>query len=90
MIFLHAGGGEEFIILIPETDSEGAKELAESIRFLIEGFHFEKVGFLTCSFGIAEFSSGKSKRELILEADQALYLSKNRGRNCVSISTIEK
>jgi len=83
-------GGEEFIILIPETDSKGAKELAESIRLLIEGFHFHNIGPLTCSFGIAEFSFGKSKRELILEADQALYLSKNCGRNCVSVLTIEQ
>jgi two-component system, cell cycle response regulator len=80
-------GGDEFIILTPETDSKGAKELVESIRFLIEGFQFHNVGPLTCSFGIAEFSNGKSKRELILEADQALYRSKNSGRNCVTINT---
>ena len=84
-------GGEEFIILVPETDSEGAKELAESIRLLIEGFHFDKVvGQITCSFGIAQYSPGKSKRELILEADQALYRSKNSGRNCVNVSTREQ
>jgi two-component system cell cycle response regulator len=80
-------GGEEFIILAPETDSDGAKELAESIRSLIEGFNFQSVGSLTCSFGIAEFSNGKPKTELILEVDQALYQSKHNGRNCVSIYT---
>ncbi len=82
-------GGEEFIILTPETNREQAKSLAESIRLLIEEFPFQNIGPLTCSFGIAEFSSGKTKRELFLEADQALHQSKKRGRNCVTISTIE-
>lgn len=80
-------GGEEFIILTPDTDEEGAKELAESIRSLIEGFHFQNMDPLTCSFGISKFINGKTKRELIFEADQALYQSKNRGRNCVTIFT---
>ncbi|HEY2421698.1 MAG TPA: sensor domain-containing diguanylate cyclase, partial [Neobacillus sp.] len=81
-------GGEEFIIFT-ETDAQGAKKLADSIRLIIQDVHFQNVGHLTSSFGIAEFSSGKSKRELIFAADQALILSKSRGRNCVSISTIE-
>lgn len=82
-------GGEEFIILAPEAKMEQSKELAESIRLLIEDFPFQNIGPLTCSFGIAEFSNGKTKRELFLEADQALYQSKKRGRNCVTISTVE-
>lgn len=82
-------GGEEFIILTPDTNLYGAKELAESIRVLIEGFHFNKVGHLTCSFGVSEFTNGRSKRELILEADQALYRSKNSGRNCVTVSGVQ-
>lgn len=81
-------GGEEFIILTPDTNLAGAKELAESIRILIEGFHFKKAGKVTCSFGISEFLNGKTKRELILEADQALYQSKKKGRNCVTAAGV--
>jgi two-component system cell cycle response regulator len=78
-------GGEEFILLIPETDGQGAKSLAESIRSLVESFHFSNIDPVTCSFGIAEFSSGKTKKELILEVNQALTQSKNNGRNLVTI-----
>ncbi|OLS38575.1 diguanylate cyclase [Bacillus sp. MRMR6] len=82
-------GGEEFIILAPETTLEGAIELAESIRLLINSFSFQKINHLTCSFGVAEFNTGKSKRELFSEVDRALYHSKNQGKNCVSIITEE-
>jgi diguanylate cyclase (GGDEF)-like protein len=77
-------GGDEFILLTPETNSLGAMVLAESIRSLIDNFAFPKVGSVTCSFGVAEFSAGKSKIELISEVDQALSKSKIKGRNCVT------
>jgi two-component system, cell cycle response regulator len=77
-------GGDEFILLTPETNSLGAVVLAESIRSLIDNFAFPKVGSVTCSFGVAEFSAGKSKIELISEVDQALSKSKINGRNCVT------
>jgi two-component system, cell cycle response regulator len=82
-------GGEEFIILAPETTLEGAVELAESIRLLINSFCFQKINHITCSFGVAEFNARKSKRELFSEVDRALYHSKNRGKNCVSFITEE-
>ncbi|WP_312475590.1 diguanylate cyclase domain-containing protein [Neobacillus sp.] len=78
-------GDEEFILLIPGTDSQNAAELAESIRCIIEDFSFKNISHLTCNFGIAEYSTKKSKSELIQEAEQALYQSKNKGRNCVTI-----
>lgn len=77
-------GGDEFILLTPETNHLGAMVLAESIRTLIDNFAFPKIGSVTCSFGVAEFTSGKSKIELISEADQALSKSKIKGRNCVT------
>jgi two-component system cell cycle response regulator len=81
-------GGDEFIILTPDTNLNGAKELAESIRGIIDEFVFKKAGHLTCSFGISEFINGKTKRELILEAEQALLRSKNKGRNCVTAAGV--
>jgi two-component system, cell cycle response regulator len=78
-------GGEEFILLTPETNSQGALILAESIRFLIDSFNFPEIGSVTCSFGVAEFAAGKSKKDLISKADQALYQSKKNGRNCVTL-----
>jgi len=78
-------GREEFILFTPGTDGNGAQELAESIRSIIEEFHFENIDKITCSFGISVYSKGKAKEELILEANQALSFSKDRGRNCVTL-----
>jgi two-component system cell cycle response regulator len=80
-------GGEEFILLVPETDGENAVLLAESIRAIIDQYHFLKVGQVTCSFGIAEFVPGKTKSDMLKEATQALTDSKNNGRNCVTLYT---
>jgi diguanylate cyclase (GGDEF)-like protein len=78
-------GGKEFILLIPNAGKLSAFDLAESIRSLISDFHFHGVGSITCSFGITEFLQGKSKNQLLREVDQALLLSKLKGKNCVNI-----
>ncbi|MEH7097766.1 GGDEF domain-containing response regulator [Neobacillus vireti] len=83
-------GGEEFILLVPETDGNKAVLLAESIRSIIEQYHFHTIGQVTCSFGVAEFSPGKTKAELLAELDRALTTSKNNGRNSVSLYTKEE
>jgi diguanylate cyclase (GGDEF)-like protein len=77
--------GKEFILLIPNTNQQTAADLAESIRTLTSEFQFQDVGSITCSFGITEFSQGKSKNQLLREVDQALLFSKWKGKNCVSI-----
>ncbi len=74
-------GGEEFILLLPETALAGAKKTAEGIRAAVESHAFPEVGKLTASFGVSNLSEGvKSMIEL---ADQALYKAKERGRNQV-------
>jgi len=79
-------------LLVPETNSIGAAQLAESIRILIQDFPFNEEGQITCSFGISEFTSNKTKSQLLRQADQALYESKKRGRNCITLyeETIQK
>ncbi|MBF0338336.1 MAG: diguanylate cyclase [Nitrospirae bacterium] len=81
-------GGEEFIILTPETTIEGARELAEKLRETIDGYAFNHVGHVTCSFGVSEYVKEESAYIFIKKADYALYIAKNKGRNRVSI--IEK
>lgn len=80
-------GGEEFAILCPETNIEGAEQLAEKLRHRIEGFDFQYAGFrvpVTCSFGVAELRSGMAGPGILYEAaDRALYAAKNAGRNRV-------
>ncbi|MCQ6282177.1 diguanylate cyclase domain-containing protein [Bacillus sp. EB600] len=78
-------GGKEFILLIPDEGKQDAAILAESMRTLIEGFYFHEAGKITCSFGIAEFSSGKSKNQLLKDVEHALHLSKMNEKNRVTL-----
>ncbi len=77
-------GGEEFTILLPETDCMGAAGVAEKIRGVLAGHDFGKPGYKTCSFGVAEYS-GEDTGILIRNADKALYFSKENGKNQVSV-----
>jgi diguanylate cyclase (GGDEF)-like protein len=85
-------GGEEFAIIMPETQKLKARFLAERLRRTMENhvFEGEKIlpgGQLTISLGLATFpSNADNPTDLIEKADRALYLSKERGRNRVSVS----
>ena len=72
-------GGEEFAIVLPETDSAGAASVAERIR---ESLAAVPIG-ITSSFGVAELSSGQSGDDLLRTADAALYRAKEAGKNQV-------
>lgn len=76
-------GGEEFIILVPVAQLKHAYEKAEHLRILISLYTFAKVGKLTCSFGVAEYSSGQSREALLKEVDERLYKAKASGKNMV-------
>lgn len=79
-------GGEEFIILLPETKVEGAIEFAERLRKLLESLtlEYDNVKFnITVSFGVAEFKNDATGSDLIKRADEALYVAKETGRNKV-------
>ncbi|MCS7234091.1 MAG: sensor domain-containing diguanylate cyclase [Synergistetes bacterium] len=77
-------GGEEFFILLPETDLTGAIKLAEDLRERISQIeipHGEKV---TASFGVTSYHPGDSPKDLRTRADSLLYKSKASGKNCIS------
>ncbi|WMC10682.1 diguanylate cyclase [Oceanimonas pelagia] len=76
-------GGEEFLILCPNTDAEGACRLAELLRRRIEQESFPVIGRRTCSFGVTAIGPGDQARELLTRADEALYRAKRGGRNRV-------
>jgi diguanylate cyclase (GGDEF)-like protein len=81
-------GGEEFVVLAPRTCAADAAVLAERMCTAIAQIPFSREGksiTVTCSFGIAE-AVGSFGRLMLERADQALYRSKRRGRNCVSIA----
>lgn len=76
-------GGEEFMILCPDTDLAGACTVAESIRSAVARHGFATVGRKTCSFGVSEYRPGDSPQAIIKRADGALYAAKHGGRNQV-------
>lgn len=79
-------GGEEFILLLPETDLEQARAFAERVRQLIEALHLsvaqEKIT-VTASFGVVKRDRQLCLEELINNADEWLYKAKQSGRNKV-------
>ncbi len=84
--YLVRWGGEEFMIISPETDLERAKELAERIRKVIENYSFDKVQKVTVSFGVSQFKEDDTEDDFIKRVDDAMYKAKTSGRNRVEIS----
>ena len=85
-------GGEEFLIVLPETDDDGAVVFADRIRERVEGFAFrpwddERELRMTASIGVATFPAARieSVEDLFARADAALYRAKADGRNRVRL-----
>ncbi len=76
-------GGEEFLIVVPETDINGIRILSERIRQIIEGYSFENVGTITVSFGVVQLENEDTVETLLKRADIALYQAKSSGKNRV-------
>ena len=80
-------GGEEFNVLLPGINSEGAMIAAERIRKSIEAVEIDTIGHITGSLGVATyFEHSEDVEELLELTDQAMYTSKRNGRNRVTIA----
>lgn len=79
-------GGEEFMILLPVTDLERGKMIAERIRVSIEHKVFPEVRRVTCSFGVGQYNTNENMESFINRVDSALYEAKHSGRNRVAYS----
>jgi diguanylate cyclase (GGDEF)-like protein/PAS domain S-box-containing protein len=81
-------GGDEFLIILPESSLKEGKGLAGRIRKAIGAMKFEAVAGervkMSMSFGVAQFKEGDNSDTLIKRADDALYISKREGRDRVS------
>ena len=75
--------GDEFSVILPDTDVDGAVHAAEKIQTAVGDFPFKKP--VTLSFGIAGYSKNLTQYQLILNADKALYGAKRKGKHCVSV-----
>ena len=82
-------GGEEFVVVMPDTDLEAARRVAERIRLHVAGSPFrvmngEELLTVTISIGVAASSgAGDSSHALVKRADEAVYVAKSQGRNRV-------
>lgn len=76
-------GGEEFMIILPESDSDGGMVLAEKLRAKINEHKFDAVTHMSASFGVASFEREISGIELVARADDAMYRAKRTGKNRV-------
>lgn len=84
-------GGDEFLLLLSNTDSEGAAQIAERIRAQVEAHEFSigehKIN-ITLSIGIASYPEHATTKEDVIElADQAMYYGKNKSRNIVFVAS---
>lgn len=83
--------GDEFCIVLPETESRNAVQIAERLRKEISTTEFvseqgERMGRVTISIGLSSFSPSRPSPLAVIEtADRALYQAKTRGRNCVVV-----
>jgi diguanylate cyclase (GGDEF)-like protein len=80
-------GGEEFLIVAPQTDCAQASELAERLRQAIAACRLDHIGGITASFGVAQYQPQESPEAWLKRADEALYAAKQGGRDQVATST---
>jgi diguanylate cyclase (GGDEF)-like protein len=81
--FFARWGGEEFVILLPNTKLKSAVSFSEHIRVYIQEYLFTQDIEVTCSFGVSQINEDDSGESLLKKVDDALYLAKDRGRNRV-------
>ena len=81
-------GGEEFVLMLPQTNIEQAFFVGEKLRATIEKHKFDDVKHITCSIGVGKFHQNEDKDTLFKRVDAALYKAKNSGRNKVEMEHI--
>lgn len=74
-------GGEEFLIVAPETDTDGALRFGEKLREAVERHRFIKDIRITISIGVATLMEGEWEDDMVRRADEAMYQAKESGRN---------
>jgi diguanylate cyclase (GGDEF)-like protein len=88
--FSARSGGEEFVVLLPETDADGAATAAEKLRLATRRLNVAGVA-LSASFGVAAFPEhGQDSAKLLRQADRALYAAKRGGRDRVERAPVER
>lgn len=84
-------GGEEFIILLPDQDKHAAEKVAERLKISVFALALphdqsDVSPYVSLSQGIAQWRNGMDAKTLIENADRALYLAKQQGRNTARLA----
>ena len=79
-------GGEEFLILMPQSDGPAGYALAEKLRQLVAATPFPQVGTVTASFGVAQRLEYEPEADWFRRLDELLYEAKQSGRNRVMLA----
>ncbi len=78
-------GGEEFILVCPETSLPTAQTIAGKICTTVREYKFTRDLRITLSIGVSEIQSGATLKEILVEVDRKMYLAKQKGRNRVEV-----
>lgn len=84
--FVSRWGGEEFLIVLPHTNLVETTVIAKKIHTKLQSNTFSVVKRKTASFGVSELKSGQSIKDTFISIDKALYRSKRKGKNTISIA----
>jgi diguanylate cyclase (GGDEF)-like protein/PAS domain S-box-containing protein len=79
-------GGDEFVVITPETDAGGAEAVSERLRRVIEGHEFDKKWKITATFGVAQYKPDETEDSFLKRADDALFRAKAAGGNRIMSS----
>ena len=74
-------GGEEFMVILPETEASHSYQIAEKIRKLVESYSKESIPKITISLGVVQLLYEDNRDSLLIRVDKVLYEAKNSGRN---------
>ena len=80
---IYRWGGEEFIIILPNTRMKAAEQLANRIRSFLQKVDFSPVSQVTCSFGVASWNEHETEDSFTKQLDQLLYQAKKKGKDCI-------
>ena len=82
-------GGEEFIVLLPDSDLDAAIVTAQKLRQAVEEYDFGKGSHITASYGVTNYNLMHDINTNINNVDTYLYEAKNSGRNCVKSDNLK-
>jgi diguanylate cyclase (GGDEF)-like protein len=88
--YLARWGGDELVLLLTDTQLEGAENLAEKLRSMVESQVFPQGRQLTISIGASQYQAGDKPANMVGRADAALYRAKRGGRNKVGLDTANR